>query len=137
MIEQEISGTPQTNIDLSVSVSGMELTVGAGTFSHQGAQYELTDDVVTDFGSEAFDRQIFGWLVEVVADGEITVLFDERGPGDAPYVFLPGGPYRLIERYVMATVPAGTTDLEDAGVELVVYPVRIPAKSDDRRGRRS
>lgn len=137
MIEREISGTPRTNIDLSVSVSGMELTVGAGTFNHQGAEYELTEDVVTDFGTEAFDRHIFGWLVEVVADGEITVLFDERGPGDAAYVFLPDGPYRLIERYLTAVVPAGTTDLEDAGVELTVYPIRIPAKSEDRRGRRA
>lgn len=137
MIEQDISGTPQTNIDLSVSTLGMALTVGAGTFNHMGVERELTDDVVTDFGTEDFDRIIFGYLVEVVADGEITVLFDERAPGDAAYVFLPDGPYRLIERYLIAVVPAGTTDLEDAGVELTVYPIRITEEAEERRGRRA
>lgn len=108
------------NIQLDVSASGMTLTVSQGAFRDRNIDYEITDDVEVIFDVQSYRRSVFGFLVEVVATNEITILYDERGPGDVPFDFSAEDTYRLIERILIAEIPPDATDLTDESVVITV-----------------
>jgi hypothetical protein len=112
-----VSGA-ENQVSLSMSATGAVVSVGAGAFTHLGQDRNLDDDVETDFGVESFDRVIFGYLVQVVATDEITVLWDVMGPGDRSFSFEANGPYMLICKLAALEVPA---DADDFAAESVSF----------------
>jgi hypothetical protein len=114
---------PSRDIQLSVDASDMTLTVAQGDFRDDGVDYQITDDVEVTFDIQNYRRSVFGFLVEVVATGEITILYDERGPGDVPYDFGAENTYRLIERLLIAEIPADANDLTHSSVKIDVTRV--------------
>lgn len=107
----DIVSGEDNRVDLPVSISGMVVTVGAGSFTHVGVGYQLDEDVETDLLIDADSRVAFGYLVRVVETGEITVLWDTVKPVDWPFVFEADGPYELLHKLVTADIPAGVSDL--------------------------
>jgi len=117
MQQLEIKGGLSNEVDLPVSLAGMEFRVGPGAFKVGGEDYELAEEqVYTVEGSESEPVFVSGYLVKKVSDGSVALLVDERVFGEESYRFEASAPYQLLHLLVRASVPAGVTDLNDAEV---------------------
>jgi len=124
----DIVGSRALEIDLEVVISGLDITVRAGTFRHV-VEHQITDDVEASFSQESVPCIIYGYLVEVIETVEITVLFDKQLPGDIPFVFDRESPYRLIETLIVAELPANATDFSSEDVKFKVFRIRPASES--------
>jgi len=107
------------DIRLPVTIEGMRLTVGAGSFTLKGEVCSLEDDEVFDFPVLQERHGAFGYLVRIRADGTFRMLIDDLVAGDHPYIFDPSGPYENIRCYLVVDIPAGgVSNLNDARVRV-------------------
>lgn len=109
------SGGGVVLLDLTVEVSGMDITVKAGAFKAAGGEHELLEDVVFIATNRVENAWLDGYLVKAKDDGEIGLLIDERlsdgVTSDDAYQW-EGGPYEQIIRVFEIHVPGGSSSLE-------------------------
>jgi len=113
MIEMVEARSRTEVMDLEVAISGMTITVGGGGASVNKVSESI---VATEFVAEsdaAGVLRVTGYLVQGDEDGSLTILVDEVGAEDEPYVFVPGGEFKLLARVFYVAVPIGATSLED------------------------
>jgi len=100
-------------VDLSLSLSGLTITVPASSVTYKSSSYSLALDEVHTVGSYAVDCLVAGYLVLDTANSNtLRVFVDEvlQDGLDAPYNF-ENSSYELIAYLYQFTVPSGTTDL--------------------------
>ena len=112
------------SVDITVLLSLLQITVKAGTFRRHGVDYALPADIIHNATIDATDTTtIVGHLVlnsgtpdvlvdEVVADG-----IDESYSFDDPNIVY----LRIL--FVANNIPAGSTDLADAGINFRVFKI--------------
>jgi len=105
-------------VDLPVTVNGLTLTVGQGSFIIAGVTYTLAADADFLAVNRATETWLYIHLVKVIADSSIAVFVDEVIDDgiDLLYVF-GGSPYKMLHRVVVAKIPANTADLVNADIE--------------------
>lgn len=105
------SSPTQHAIDLSLSMSGLTITVGAGSIVSEGTSYALASSEAHTVGSYAVSCTVMGSLV-LDASNSLHVFVDEfvHDGVDVTYDF-DSSPYTLVSPLYLVEVPAGTTDL--------------------------
>ena len=120
---------------LDVQVAGMTITVKAGDFRICGVDYQLGED--QEFDASADDTEetcLDAYLVVDKSDDSVALLVDERVGVEPGYSFAPDGPYTLLEQLYTASIPADTTDLDDATIrvrEIVAAPPALPPTPEE------
>jgi hypothetical protein len=101
-------------VDLPVSVSGMTVTVGKGSFKILGTSYFLMEDEEVEI--ELFDTNAtyFGWLV-YDNEAEETRLFVDRAVrnGERRHDFEKDTRFHRLHNLFLLTVFPGITSLDD------------------------
>lgn len=112
---------PKERLDLKVSVSGMVVSVEAGSFRINGVENKLLEDEHCKI--TAHPEYKTGVLASLVlADGVARVLLDEvvKDGVDQPFNLKDSG-YTLLISLFDCIVPAGATDLNDVDVRVRRY----------------
>lgn len=132
MTVRECVGNPYLRCEVSVSVSGMIVTVGAASFVLGGEEYSLGEEVQyeasTPIGTSAV---LFGYLVKERPSGDVMFLVDDyyEDGVDEMYEFTTEGTYERLHRLFLIKVPEGTTDLADA--DAFVYHIVPPLEEEE------
>lgn len=119
-VRDAIDPSKQTQVDLLVEVSGLNITVKAGSMVIAGKPVVLSKDTVYKASTHAQLSWLRGFLVRERTTGNVTVLVDEYvvDGEDSPFEFLPTCPYDPLYALYAAKVPSGTTDLANADFTL-------------------
>lgn len=115
---------------LSVSVSGLTLTVGAGSFKREGQDYVLAEDEEWEATNRPTKADASGYLVIEKATGQVGVFVDDvvHDGVDVPYVFN-GSPFKVLQTLFHMDIPANTADL--ASVDVTVFCLRDRAEKPE------
>jgi len=110
-----------TQVDLTVEVSGMTVTVKSGSVKVAGKDFVLAKDVTYTASTHAQLSWLRGFIVKERTTGAVTILVDEYvvDGEDSPFEFLPTCPYDPLYALYSVKVSASTTDLANA--DLILY----------------
>jgi hypothetical protein len=100
------SNPTQILVDLEVSVSGMRVSVGAGTIKFGGVSFSFAEDQFT-FPVKTEARVAQGFIV--IEDGTAKLFIDD-GEG---YTFSRTGPYTPVAGIFDVAIPANASSLVD------------------------
>jgi len=106
------------SVDLTVSSSGMTVSVGAGAFVLGGVSHDLTEDATATLASDPAHKTFATvYLCKEVGTGLLKVVVDEMVKDPAvtpvPYQFK-GSPYNVLHQLAYIEVGAGVSDLDAA-----------------------
>ena len=105
------------NIDLSVIISDMTITVGSGVFQAKGKSYTLSDEYEHVIEPSSEVRSVFVYVAEVKATGEAIVVVDEQQVGDGAFPW-EGSLYTPLYRVVVGSIPGDTVSLDTADITI-------------------
>lgn len=104
-------------------LSGLNITVPAGSFKIGDTPYELLEeqeyDVVPDPGATTY---VHGYLVKTKATDEVVLFVDAFQEGPA-YSFTEASPFLLLWHLFHLQVPAGAVEIPDDESSLVYLTV--------------
>lgn len=115
--------TPRFDVQLPVELSGLEVTIRAGTFRLDGKSYVLTEDesyVVTPNDDERV--RAFFYLVEMKSDNSVRVFVDDMIGDEAPIPMVDPKDMKVLHRFVSLVLPPQADSLED---DALVYVMRL------------
>ena len=102
--------------NLSVSVSGLSITVGAGTFRVMGERVLLEDQVFVVEPDDERVLHINGYLAEDRSMGGTVLLVDERFIDEDSYVW---EEYKPLHRLFSFAIPPAISSLDEVDVRVV------------------
>jgi len=98
-------------VALALSQTGLDVTVGAGAFTIASQSYVFEEHSYSHVVTPAA-CSLVGYLVVVIATGEVHLFVDDIPAGGTAYDFY-GSPYQLLHLLFTALVPGGATSLDD------------------------
>jgi len=111
----------QNDVAPTLVVSGLDITLPAGTYKIAGADRLVAlDQTYTVTTDPTYDHSVKGFIVREIGTGDIVLLVDDVADDglDAPCDLSSSETYELLWRLFHVAVPAGTVDL--AGLSLEV-----------------
>lgn len=107
-------------LGLEVVQSGMDITVKAGSFKVEGADYSLGEDHVFTATERPERVDAIAWLVQRKSDDVVLVVVDELvfddNAGWPDHYDWTDSPYRKLKRIWHSNLPSNTTSLDDVGI---------------------
>lgn len=123
VVTEDVGSSGAHDIDLTVSVDGMDITIESGDFKICNTEESLDSDLVISAQNLGNDLVLNVYVVKAVSDGEISLLVDEieLDGVDSGYDFEGVGVYKPLALLLYATIPSGTTDLAEVDINVKRY----------------
>lgn len=116
----EVQAPPAQNaVDLTITQTGMTITVEAGSFTIASVGYTLaTDQNFIATADPTNDTVACGYLVKEISTGDIELMVDEvvMDGVDTPFD-LDDGTYQLLHNLFAIKVPTGVANLDTETME--------------------
>ena len=108
-------------VDLPVSSSGMNITVGSAFFV-LGSSYSLTEDFTATLTADPANETWYTLYLAIEnSTGGVVVFMDDIVKDGAEEVYSwKGGPFTRLHQIMSIVVPAGTTNLDNVGATVWV-----------------
>ena len=134
----EVDGGFKNDCQLVVEVSGLDLSVKAGTVVNYTVERELAEDKdYTVTPSADYPLLVEAWLVLVKATDALDVLVDEivDDGEDVRYVFDDESPYKKLRMLAYGQLPAGATSIDDGDFTIKKIVMKVPEAPRPERAR--
>jgi hypothetical protein len=113
-------------VDIPVSVAGMDILVGPGTYKMLGnsGSFDTCETHTVSVNTE-YSRGLRGYLVESRSDHSLALLVDElEQDGVDQWFSFPESPFVATHIFFDVLIPAGATSLES--LDFHVYQLLLP-----------